>query len=146
MSNDLRLLEIGIRQKVFKAIDIMKQSFELKSLGVEDICVVETKRTLATQMAYYSRGRMAVKDVKLMYNAAGLYNISNEEAKTPNTWTLESKHLEGKAVDLAPMRNGVIWWNAPHEVWKLMGEIGESTGLQWGGRWKENKDTPHFQV
>lgn len=145
MSNDLRLLEIGVRQKAFKAIDLMKQSYELKSLGVEDICVVETKRSLATQMAYYSRGRMEIKDVKAMYEAAGLYRLSNEEARTPNTWTLKSKHIDGRAVDIAPMRNGVIWWSAPEEVWEKMGIIGESTGLEWGGRWKENKDTPHFQ-
>ena len=146
MSNDLRLLEIGIREKTFKAISKMRDNYELKQLGVEDIVVVETKRTLSTQMAYYSRGRMGVNDVKEMYRVAGLYKLTTEEALTKNTWTLESKHIEGKAVDLAPMKNGKIWWSAPSSVWTLIGEIGESVGLKWGGRWKGKEDTPHFEV
>lgn len=146
MSKELGLLELGMRAKVYKTIAEMQDSKKLKELGVEEITVVETKRTLAVQMAYYSRGRMNAKDVKEMYRVAGLYALSTEEANTKNTWTLESKHIEGKAVDIAPMKNGVIWWNAPEEVWQTMGEIGESCGLKWGGRWKDCKDTPHFEV
>ena len=146
MSKDLGQLEVGMRPKVYKAIAEMKDSKELKSMGVEDITVVETRRTLAVQMAYYSRGRMDAKDVKQMYRVAGLYALSTEEANTKNTWTLESKHIEGKAVDIAPMKRGVIWWTAPEEVWQKMGEIGEKCGLKWGGRWKDCKDTPHFEV
>lgn len=146
MSKELGLLELGMRAKVYKTIAEMQDSKKLRELGVEEITVVETKRTLAVQMAYYSRGRMNAKDVKEMYRVAGLYALSTEEANTKNTWTLESKHIEGKAVDIAPMKNGVIWWNAPAEVWQTMGEIGESCGLKWGGRWKDCKDTPHFEV
>jgi peptidoglycan L-alanyl-D-glutamate endopeptidase CwlK len=146
LSKELGLLELGMRAKVYKTIAEMQDSKKLRELGVEEITVVETKRTLAVQMAYYSRGRMNAKDVKEMYRVAGLYALSTEEANTKNTWTLESKHIEGKAVDIAPMKNGVIWWNAPAEVWQTMGEIGESCGLKWGGRWKDCKDTPHFEV
>jgi peptidoglycan L-alanyl-D-glutamate endopeptidase CwlK len=28
--------------------------------------------------------------------------------------------------------------------WELIGDLGESLGLEWGGRWK-NPDQPHFQ-
>jgi peptidoglycan L-alanyl-D-glutamate endopeptidase CwlK len=67
-----------------------------------------------------------------------------EATKKPITWTLKSKHLVGKAFDACPVRNGKAWWGAPQDVWDKMGEIGESVGLKWGGRWK-NKDSPHFE-
>lgn len=146
MSRKLTDLEIGLQCKAVKAIAKMKADETLKQMGVEEISIVETRRTMSVQMAYYSRGRMSVEDVKKMYKAAGLYALSDEEARTKNTWTLESKHLDGKALDLAPMKDGKIWWTAPIEVWERMGELGESEGLQWGGRFKDVKDTPHFQI
>ena len=96
-------------------------------------------------MAYYSRGRMNIDDVKAMYKAAGLYNLSDSEAKTCNTWTLKSKHIEGKAIDLCPVINGKNAWNADESIWERMGKIGEENGLTWGGRW-EQKDLPHFEI
>lgn len=29
--------------------------------------------------------------------------------------------------------------------WEKLGKIGESCGLEWGGRWKQFVDRPHFQ-
>lgn len=145
MSRELLDLDDAIQAKALKAIMAMKKDAELKTLGVEDIYINETRRALATQMAYYSRSRMAVADVKKMYKAAGLYAITDQEAKTANTWTLSSKHIEGKAIDLVPTKDGKLWWSAPEEVWERMGQIGESVGLSWGGRW-ETKDRPHFEV
>lgn len=134
-----------MQPKAQEAWTKMKESEKLKTLGVETIAISETKRSLATQMAYYSRSRMAVEDVKKMYAAAGLYDPTIAECKTANTWTLESKHIEGKAIDFVPIKNGKYWWTAPLPVWETMGEIGESCGLLWGGRWK-TKDCPHFEV
>lgn len=127
------------------ALRSMRESQALKDLGVENVVISEAKRSLSTQMAYYSRGRMDVADVKKMYKAAGLYELSDSEAKTKNTWTLQSKHLEGLAIDFAPVKNGKIWWTAPEAVWQEMGRIGKECGLAWGGDWKDTKDTPHFE-
>jgi hypothetical protein len=97
-------------------------------------------------MAYYSRGRMlGSQDVKAMYKAAGLWNITDEDADKVITWTLQSKHIKGEAIDIAPMRGSRIWWMAPESVWTRMGEIGEKYGLNWGGRWK-TPDSPHFEI
>lgn len=145
MNGKLVDLDPKIRAKASIVFDEMKSSQKLKDLGVQDIAIVETRRSLVRQMAYYSRSRMSVKDVQYMYEVAGLYPISEVEAKIPNTWTLESKHIEGKAVDFAPMNSQGIWWNAPIEVWEEMGKIGEKHGLKWGGRW-EIPDRPHFEV
>jgi len=61
------------------------------------------------------------------------------------SWTRKSKHLIGKAIDLAPvsvleLKN----WAPKHPDWERLGHIGESLGLTWGGRWKV-RDCPHFE-
>lgn len=145
MGRSISELDISIQDRARKAFDEMNKSSKLKSLGVDEVIINEAKRSLAVQMAYYSRSRMAVADVKRMYAAAGLYTPTDQECKTANTWTLESNHIQGKAIDFAPMKNGKVWWTAPAAVWEAMGEIGETCGLKWGGRWK-NKDCPHFEV
>lgn len=124
--------------------DLQKDS-ALKEMGVDSVAISETRRQLAVQMAYYARGRMEAADVKRMYSAAGLYDPTEAECKTPNTWTLDSKHIQGRAIDFVPVKEGRYWWNAPKEVWERIGEIGERNGLKWGGRWK-NQDCPHFEI
>ena len=141
----LDYLDTDLQIKARKALDAMRADPSLKAMGVDGIAVSETMRHLSTQMAYYSRGRMAVPDVKAMYAAAGLWKLSDEEAEKSITWTLESKHLQGRALDLIPLRHGSTWWMAPNPVWTRMGEIGEAHGLSWGGRWK-HKDSPHFEM
>jgi len=132
--NKLDGLDCAFRKRVEEAISEMNNDPTLREIGVKGIIVVEGLRPLAIQMAYYSRGRMDIKDVKAMYKAAGLYTPTDSECMTKNTWTLKSKHLEGKAVDIAPSNDGkTIWWNAPLKVWARIGEIGKRHGLIWGG-------------
>jgi len=144
LHTDIILLADSFRPKVIATLASMETDAALKALGVSAVKVQETLRDVATQMAYYSRGRMSLADVKWMYKMAGLYEISSGDAAKPITWTLESKHLQGLAVDLVPWKSGKAWWQAPIQVWLRMGEIGEHFGLVWGGRWKHT-DTPHFQ-
>ncbi|SHF01926.1 DUF6443 domain-containing protein [Chryseobacterium takakiae] len=54
----------------------------------------------------------------------------------------QSNHNFGLAVDVVPMENGKLNWETKN--WDLIGRIGESRGLEWGGRWKF-LDRPHFQ-
>ncbi|MBO7735858.1 MAG: M15 family metallopeptidase [Methanobrevibacter sp.] len=139
-------LEYSVQGKFHDAYSKMNASELLKNMGVESIAINETLRDLTTQMAYFVRGRMDPKYVKMFYKAAGLYEIGEAEAKTIITNTLESNHMSGRAADFVPVKDGKLWWNAPDDVWRVMGEIGESCGLKWGGRWKELKDTPHFEA
>lgn len=65
--------------------------------------------------------------------------------------TLNSRHLTGHAVDLAPMINNKIpWedWGAFHQVAKAMKQAAQEMELplQWGGDWKTFKDGPHFEL
>jgi peptidoglycan LD-endopeptidase CwlK len=142
---DIELLNASIKDKAIKAISEMNADSKLKQLGASGVVVIETIRQLVTQMAYYARGRMDTDDVRSMFYAAKLWELSDMEAKQKVTWTLKSKHIDGQAIDIAPIRNGRVWWGAPDAVWQRMGEIGKLNGLAWGGDWK-NKDTPHFEV
>ena len=67
------------------------------------------------------------------------------------SWTARSKHLpdangRSRAVDLAPERVlGMKGWAPQHRFWETMGELGESLGLRWGGRWAA-RDWGHFEL
>lgn len=139
-------LELSVQRRFQEAYEEMNNSEKLKELGAERVVISETLRDLTTQMAYFVRGRMEVKYVKQFYAAAGLYDIGEVEARTVCTNTLRSNHMSGRAVDFVPVKNDKLWWNAPDAVWEVMGEIGEAHGLKWGGRWKDLKDSPHFEA
>lgn len=142
---ELDKLKPAVRDKAQKALDSMNTDDKLRALGASSVRVNESLRDVSTQMAYYARGRMPnAGDVQAMYKAAGLYALSPSDAHKIITWTLDSKHIKGEAVDFVPYRGNVPWWNAPPEVWERIGELGEAQGLRWGGRWK-NKDCPHFE-
>ena len=139
-------LALEVQPRFQEAYTKMNHNLKLKELGVESVAINETLRDLTTQMAYFVRGRMDVKYVKQFYAAAGLYEIGEVEARTVCTNTLRSNHMSGRAVDFVPVKDGKLWWNAPKEVWEVMGEIGEACGLKWGGRWKDFPDSPHFEA
>jgi peptidoglycan L-alanyl-D-glutamate endopeptidase CwlK len=60
------------------------------------------------------------------------------------TWTLKSKHIEGKAFDIAILKDGKITWAT--NDYKPAVEIGRRVGLDCGGDWFKTKDWPHFQL
>jgi len=111
--------------------------------------VVETRRELAVQMAYYSRGRCAAQYVKDYFKAAGLWAISDAEAVVVSTKTLDSLHILGLAVDIAPTQAGKVWYDAPAEIWSKLYVLAEDEcGLDacYGGQWNSWKwDRPHFE-
>ncbi|MDX9820635.1 MAG: M15 family metallopeptidase [Syntrophales bacterium] len=91
-----------------------------------------TKRTQEEQNDLYARGR------------------TKPGAKV--TWTRKSKHIEGRAFDIAILRDGQPVWDMKADVnhdavpdYEQAGVIGESVGLGWGGRFK-NPDRPHFEL
>lgn len=71
------------------------------------------------------------------------------------TWTLNSNHISGLAVDLAPLIDGKLNWDEDGKLgaWPViatamknaaidMGEI-----ITWGGDWEGKKrDRPHFEL
>lgn len=67
------------------------------------------------------------------------------------TRTMNSRHLTGHAVDLAPMIAGEVRWDWPlyHQLAKIVKEaaLDEGVSLDWGGDWKGGfKDGPHWEL
>ena len=66
------------------------------------------------------------------------------------SWTLNSKHLTGDAIDICPFSQydahgaDKLLWEASDLIWQRIGALGEALGRRWGGRWKV-KDLGHFE-
>ena len=64
--------------------------------------------------------------------------------------TMNSYHLTGHAVDLAPVVDGkVSWdWKYYHILAKAVKQAAKelSVPIEWGGDWKTFKDGPHWQI
>lgn len=66
------------------------------------------------------------------------------------TKTMNSRHLTGHAVDLAPMVGGTVRWDWPlyHQLAVIVKEAAkaENVPIQWGGDWRTFKDGPHWEL
>jgi len=64
--------------------------------------------------------------------------------------TMNSRHLTGHAVDLAPMLSGAVSWDWP--LYRRLAPIvkqaavDENVPIEWGGDWRTFKDGPHWQL
>lgn len=95
-----------------------------------DLLVTCTYRDGQAQDALYAQGRTAPGSI-----------VTNARAG-------ESWHQYRVALDVVPLRGGKPVWNTSGEdgrLWKRVGEIGESCGLEWAGRWTTFREFPHFQ-
>ena len=119
-----------------RLVAIVKRAIQISTV---DFMVVEGVRTLARQRELYAQGR--TKPGKKV------------------TWTLNSKHLEGKAVDLAPLINGAIDWadlSKFDAIAKAMQDAAKEVGvpMRWGADWdmdgkpreRGESDSPHFEL
>lgn len=66
------------------------------------------------------------------------------------TKTMNSRHLTGHAVDLAPLLDGKVSWDWPlyHRLAKSVKAAAAELGvpLTWGGDWRTFKDGPHWEL
>jgi len=64
--------------------------------------------------------------------------------------TMNSKHITGHAVDLAPMVDGEIRWDWPlyHKLAPIIKQAAKDMGvtITWGGDWKTFPDGPHWEI
>lgn len=102
--------------------------------------VLEGRRTIERQRELYAQGRTTPGKVV--------------------TWSMDSRHLTGHAVDLAPIDdNGVIDWNDllafnALAIAMLAAASELRTPLRWGGDWdsdgkfreRNEFDSPHFEL
>lgn len=73
-----------------------------------------------------------------------LYAIGRTKPGVPVTWTMKSRHIGGRAIDVTLFNGKNPVWESKH--YESAGRIGEELGLVWGGRWKKNPDKPHFEL
>lgn len=94
-----------------------------------------TWRSNAEQEALYAQGRS--HKGKIVTNARG--------GQSRHNFMIDGKPAS-KAFDVVPIINGKPEWDASHPAWGHMGEIGESVGLSWAGRWVKFREYPHFEM
>ena len=70
--------------------------------------------------------------------------------KAGATKTLNSRHLTGHAVDLAPLVSGQVRWDWPlfHKLAPVVKDAAKELGVKidWGGDWPRFQDGPHFEL
>lgn len=126
MINSRRLEDLHpiVKKKAQAFID------EARLKGI-DLLVTSTYRDLASQAALYAQGR--TKPGAIVTNA-----------KPGQSW-----HNWRCAFDVVPIRNGKPVWGTSGpdgDLWRKVGEIGESVGLEWAGRWTGKlREMAHFQ-
>ena len=91
-----------------------------------DILITSTYRDAESQNALYAQGRTTPG--KKVTNAKGGQSYHN--------WKV--------AFDFCPLVNGKPNWNDV-ALYTKCGEIAESVGLEWAGRWKTFKELAHCQ-
>lgn len=113
-------------------VKVVKRAIEITPI---DFSVIEGVRTLDRQKQLYAQGRTTPGKVV--------------------TWTMKSKHIEGKAVDLLPATG---WDNLSSfdQVAKVMFQAAAELGvkIRWGADWNSNgkprekgeTDSPHFEL
>jgi len=118
-------------------------------LGEDRYIVFEGRRTVAVQEAYYAQGRESLEEVNKKRAAAGLYLLRSEnDNKYKITWTLQSKHIDGLAMDVLPADGrGNPTWDLAHyyKIFVTIRDCAKKAGLTCGADWNP-PDWPHYQI
>ena len=114
-------------------VNIVKRAIEISEV---DFSVLEGVRTLERQRELYAQGRTAPGKIV--------------------TWTMKSKHIDGKAVDLVPYP---LDWDDLSKFDKIRNAMFQAAkeqdvNLRWGADWdgdgkyreKGEYDSPHFEL
>lgn len=105
-------------------------------------------RSKAEQRFLYSKGRSTPKlrEAGFTDDEIKAYRERGSTASGGRvTNVLDSKHCHGVACDVVPIINGKIEYDAPADVWALVGSSAKAHGLVWGGDWKM-RDMPHCEL
>ena len=96
-----------------------------------DLLITSTYRDNEAQAALYAQGR----------TKPGLIVTNARPGQSWHNWRC--------AFDVVPIQNGKPVWNTTGpdgNLWRTVGELGESVGLEWAGRWTGKiKEMAHFQ-
>lgn len=91
-----------------------------------DILITSTYRDAESQNALYAQGRTKPGNIVTKAKAG------------------QSFHNWRVAFDFVPLLHGKPAWNNT-ALFTRCGELGESVGLEWAGRWTKFREMPHLQ-
>jgi peptidoglycan L-alanyl-D-glutamate endopeptidase CwlK len=91
-----------------------------------DVLITSTYRDAESQNALYAQGR------------------TTQGKRVTNAKAGQSWHNWRCAFDFVPIVNGKAQWDSV-PLFERCGEIAESVGLEWAGRWKSMKEMAHCQ-
>jgi len=111
-------------QPVMRSFLVAAKAIAAKS-GL-DVKAISGLRSYAEQDALYAKGRTASGSI--VTKARGGY----------------SNHNFGLAIDIGVFSADGKTYHGSHALYNELGSLGESLGLEWGGRWKF-RDEPHYQ-
>lgn len=130
-SRDLKDLRADIRTKA-------EQHYALCESNGIDLLIYCTYRSSQEQDKLYAIGRTEQKNKPIITSARGGQSKHNN-VKTDGT-------PASLAYDCVPTLHGKPQWDDKKLVAKV-GELGESVGLHWAGRWSGRlKESVHFEV
>lgn len=119
---------------------ILQEKFKLlqKKCAQKGITIRATEclRTAKEQDALYAKGRTSP--------GAKVTNARGKDAKSMHQWGVAVDIV----IDMDVDKDGDVDIRDLYNVKLLnvVGKIGESIGLEWGGSWKSIVDKPHFQL
>lgn len=123
---------------------------EIEALGISPL-TVETYRNKKRQYYLYCNGRTT----SVAISAGVPSSIANKycpslKNKPKVTWTLDSIHIERKAVDIIAQRlvkgKRTAIWDSNDKENKTIVKIMIKYGFEAGANWQSNPDSPHFQI
>ena len=148
----------------------MDESSKIKELDVflQERCILflEKVRSLLKAADFRTHDGKRIEDVVLteglrdIYYQAGLYSIGRSYDRNTRKWnvldegqlvtrTLLSKHLQGKAFDIAMIVNKQTSWPSAQydlnrKAWLTLAEVGKQCGLTPGAYFSK-PDYPHYE-
>ena len=138
------------KELVEKAISILNE----KNI---DFFINETYRSLDVQEAYYASGRKTLSEVNILRKKAGLYLYQTDKENIVITKAMPgtSAHNYRLAIDIYPLKNGKINWNATKKdfarIYEVLKSVSKETKdgtykLEAGLDWTSFIDMPHWQL
>ena len=124
MSRQIEDLIPAVQTKARELIQLAKNA------GI-DLLITSTYRSNEEQAALYAQGR----------TKPGLIVTNARPGESFHNWRC--------AFDVVPLKNGKPVWGTTGpdgDLWRKIGGMGESVGLEWAGRWTgKMREVAHFQ-
>ena len=118
---------------------LQKKIKELKKLCADNgitIRITECLRTVSEQDALYAKGR--TKPGSKVTNCQGKSYSSMHQWGVAFDYVIDQDTDKDGDVDIRDLYNV--------KLMNVVGKLGQSIGLEWGGSWKSIVDKPHFQL